>query len=283
MSTGTSTRPYEQDGTGGYATDDAPFAVMSSESSSSSEINWAVTSFLILWSLGLVLLGTVLALVWQDKKRLRANTNASGAAVVQEPAEDVEASSKNNHDEQAAVLLVSLSPGSRLSLAIAMFAAVTAFCVSIVPHTSCEYLELSENDRDGELISLGLWKVAYAYNRTNEDFGGENKCYSNFRTTDFQVDTALTVARVAAILSSTIGGICMLVLLYSNLAYSSSKLLSLRRLAWPLLVAAFFQGLTLSIHASDQCQASTSCNVDNGALAAITSTFYLFLCAVAIL
>jgi hypothetical protein len=49
-------------------------------------------------------------------------------------------------------------------------------------------------------------------------------------------------------------------------------------------VAAFFQGLTLIIHASDQCQVSTtSCEVDNGALSAITSTFYWFLCAVAVL
>jgi hypothetical protein len=74
----------------------------------------------------------------------------------------------------------------------------------------------------------------------------------------------------------------MLVLLYT--VASLGKLDGQRRfLVGPLLVATLFQGLTLLIHASNQCQASTSCHVDNGALSAMASTFYWFLCAVAIL
>jgi hypothetical protein len=260
---------------------DTPQAVRSESTSSSSEIAWGTISFLILWCLGLLLLGTVLALGWQNNKRLRATSTNASAAVQEEP--DVEAS-KNNHQEQTDDFVVASSyhdrGPSRLSLAIPMFAAVTAFCVSILSHTSCEYLLLLEQD-NAELLSLGLWKVAYAYDDSRAaGLGGQDQCYSNFRSADFQVDTALTVARVAAVLASTIGGICMLVLLYYNII-ASAKLGSLGRLAWPLLAAAFFQGLTLSIHASDQCLASASCSLEYGALSAITSTFYWFLCAVA--
>lgn len=277
-------------------------AVMSMDSSSSSGINWAMISVLILWALGLVLLGIVLARVRQETRRRRdaTSTNASTAAAMQEP--DVEASNKINdqHEQQqqqqqeqadAVAVLVSSSSATRSSsssrrssLAIPLFSAVTAFCISIVPHTSCDYLELSEDDSNGDLLSLGLWNVAYVNGKAPDLGGGEHECYSNFRTAEFQVDTALTVARVAAILASTIGGICMLVLLYSTIVSSSSggsKQLGRRRFVWPLLVAAFCQGLTLSIHASHQCQDSASCNVDTGAIMAITSTFYWFLCAVA--
>jgi hypothetical protein len=261
-----STPSGEIPGAGASSTGASTFATqVVSESDSHAEINWATISFMFLWCLGMVLLGAVLALAWQDKRRLRA-ANAS----VQE--QDIEASNKNNNEQEQAD--VSSFSGSCLSLVIPMFAALTAFCSSIVPHLSCEYLGLSE-ENDRELISLGLWKVVYS------GYGGEGICLSNFRTTSFQVDAALTIARVAAILASTIGGICMLVLLYT--VASSGKLDGQRRLVGPLLVATFFQGLTLSIHASDQCQASTSCYVDNGALSAMTSTFYWFLCAVAIL
>jgi hypothetical protein len=241
-----------------------------SESNSYSEINWAAISVKFLWCLGMVLLGAVLALAWQDKRRLRA-ANASSQE------QDIEASNMNNNEQEQAD--VSSFTGACLYLAIPMFTALTAFYSSIVPHMSCEYLGLSEED-DHELISLGLWKVVYSYDNIS-GFSGEGICLSNFRTASFQVDAALTIARVAAILASTIGGICMLVLL--NTVASSGKLDGQRRLVEPLLVATFFQGLTLSIHASDQCQASTSCYVDNGALSAMTSTFYWFLCAVAIL
>jgi hypothetical protein len=261
-------------GTGTGGDDAIDLAGFGESNSASSEIAWGFISILILWGLGLVLLGIVFAIACQDKKkRLVLATNTAQ----QDPADDVEASkSNNNHEQQQQT-----PTKTRLSLIVSVFAAVTAFSASIVPHASCNYFDVYSDNYDTEFSSLGLWKVKYAPGRE------EDKCYSNFRTADFQVDMALTVARAAAILATTIGGISMLVLLYYTLVASSSTKLSGglgRYLALTLLVAAFFQGLTLIIHASDQCQVSTtSCEVDNGALSAITSTFYWFLCAVAVL
>jgi hypothetical protein len=66
-----------------------------SESNSYSEINWAAISVKFLWCLGMVLLGAVLALAWQDKRRLRA-ANASAQE------QDIEASNKNNNEQEQA-------------------------------------------------------------------------------------------------------------------------------------------------------------------------------------
>jgi hypothetical protein len=56
----------------------------------------------------------------------------------------------------------------------------------------------------------------------------------------------------------------------------------MRRLTGPFLMAAFVQGLTLFIHATDQCVASPSCYPDFGSISCITAFLFWVLSALGV-
>jgi ABC-type Fe3+ transport system permease subunit len=227
-------------------------------------VDWTRIVLLILWLLGLTILLALLLIVILEHRRRPPVTNTTTAH------DDVE-----NQDKEQ----ISGPPRHswyRNAIVIPILAAAIAFSLSVVPHTSCEFLSLDLSDGN-ELLSIGLWSVAYD---TNGDFGGQGICYSSYRTGEFPVDTALRVARVSAILACIVGGIALLVLLHYIL---SGRTCLIRRLTGPFWMAAFVQGLTLVIHLTDQCMANpSSCEPDRGFAFCITAIFFWVLSALGV-
>ena len=163
---------------------------------------------------------------------------------------------------------------SRGSL-IPFLAGTIAFILSIVPHMTCQFLDVSENS---ELLSFGMWSVSYE--SRNDDFGGDGKCYANYPL-DFEVNPAFLVARAAAIISTVIGGISMIALIH-YCRMKEHKTESLRGLTAPLFIVTFFQVLTLSAFGTAECT-DESCGFLFGSVAALFGAFYWLLCAGSIL
>ena len=164
---------------------------------------------------------------------------------------------------------------SRASLISGLLAGTIAFILSIVPHMTCQFLDVSENS---ELLSFGMWSVSYE--SRNDDFGGDGKCYANYPL-DFEVNPAFLVARAAAIISTVIGGISMIALIH-YCRMKEHKTESLRGLTAPLFIVTFFQVLTLSAFGTAECT-DESCGFLFGSVAALFGAFYWLLCAGSIL
>jgi hypothetical protein len=250
-----------------------PTATNGGDNDSASDIDWEGIAFFLLGILGLFLLFTLI-FVWR-----RAPKNRGTA----DHADDVEARRENDpqlaHDSESTAGCL---PNGIASL-LPFCAAVIATCLSIVPHTSCDFMDLYE---DGTIESIGLWRNAYERDGS-DDFGGENQCYSHFRNfpeqlDKFDVDPALKVARAFAILASTLGGLCMLVLLFTCVS-SRLGVSAVRCMAVPLLLTAIFQALTLSALGTDYCESSNSCELGMGFTFSIEATFYWMLCAFGVL
>jgi hypothetical protein len=232
---------------------------------------WRVICFSILWALGLaLLLALLLIFIQEHRRRPVTNTTTATATATATATDDVENQDKDQDSGPHQQSGPPQHPWYRNAVVIPTLTAAIAFSLSVVPHTSCEFMQLSYGR---ELISIGLWSVAYD---KNGDFGGEGICYSNFRTDTFSVDSALTVARVSAILACIVGGIALLVLLYCVLSGHTSLV---RRLTGPFLMAAFVQGLTLVVHTTDQCMASPECYADYGSISCITALCFWLLSA----
>jgi hypothetical protein len=238
----------------------------------------------VLWLVVLLLAVAVVFIFLQNKRRRRV-TKPNGNAGPKEQ-EDMEAhqqtTTTTNDDETLNSSSRSFSYGA--ATVIPVFSAITAFGLSVYPHASCEFVGLSEDDSGG-LLSIGLWSVAYPYNRAS-DFGGEGNCYSSFPL-NFDPDAALTLARVSAIAATVVGGACMLILLYFSVVaeQQASRLRSSLMVQWlavSFCVAALFQGLSLSALGTDYCTASTSCTVDFGAVSTMTALLYWLVAAMGV-
>lgn len=251
-----------------YGSDASGTSVQSSsESNTDSYTDWSTIAFTILWAIALTLTIAHIYIIWQDKKKRRVTRSA------QEGDEDVEVQQKSNeyNNEER------ISFG--FAIVIPAFLAATAFVLSIFSHTSCKFIDFSENAET--FLSVGLWKVAYI---RNGDFGGHDQCYNNFRQSDvvpFQVEPGLVVARVAGVFASLVGGICMLLLLSSAVS-PKLDVSATRRLSLPLLLTAVSQLFTFCIYSVDQCSSSDSCRMDRGAIASMTAIVYWVICALGV-
>jgi hypothetical protein len=259
--------------TGGAVPDntDQPTPTNDGDNNSASDVSYEAIAFFLLGIVWLLLLFTVIFTGWRVPKK-RGTTDA---------AEDVEARMENGQEAQAENNTGCLPYG--IASLLPLCAAVIATCLSIVPHTSCRFMDLYE---DGTIESIGLWRNAYERDGT-DDFGGEDRCYSHFRNLPeqldkFDVDPSIKVARAFAILASTFGGFCMLVLLFTSVS-SQLRVSVVRCFAVPLLMTSIFQALTLSALGTDYCESSNSCELGWGFTFSIEATFYWMLCAFGVL
>mmetsp|Transcript_29068 Transcript_29068/g.44651 ORF Transcript_29068/g.44651 Transcript_29068/m.44651 type:complete len:242 (-) Transcript_29068:193-918(-) len=156
-----------------------------------------------------------------------------------------------------------------LSSLITTCCALIGLSLSIVLHTSCKFFDLPDGTNN-TYLSIGIWSNAHVYNGSLNDFGGTDKCYRNHH----DIDTPLTVSRIAAVSATVLGGIFAIMLIYNV----SLDWISMRRLStWLGLVLICLQGLTLVLYDTEQCM-TNDCEFGNGALCAITATLYWCLC-----
>ena len=258
---------------------------------SSSHTAWLTITFMLLGILVLVFC-SILLFVYLRKKRLPLVMVRSSTMV---PA--VSTTSKGEGEELGAepivdVMLAHEDITVRIhkfwAFIIMAISAIVALSLSIVTHTSCEYMEVDTEYGSG-FLSLGLWSVALTYDGSTGS-GGDGTCYSNVvwdvegrDDLDFEVNAALQIARVAGIIATTFGGIFFVSMITSH-AFSStlSKQLFRPWLSVILLLVAFCQGLTLSLGASQPCHNET-CFIDVGAVSACTAGLHWLVCAFAVL
>eukprot|EP00522_Entomoneis_paludosa_P001884 CAMPEP_0172469360 /NCGR_PEP_ID=MMETSP1065-20121228/63567_1 /TAXON_ID=265537 /ORGANISM="Amphiprora paludosa, Strain CCMP125" /LENGTH=324 /DNA_ID=CAMNT_0013227019 /DNA_START=72 /DNA_END=1042 /DNA_ORIENTATION=- len=183
---------------------------------------------------------------------------------------------------------------------VALLACFMAWSLSIVTHTTCAFLSVDEDSfsYDDETWkqyeTVGLWKVALPRNFDGQGFEN-NQCLSNFRNTvsvrvwddnnnnDDYTETSVTImepspalitARVGGIVSSTVGGIVMVILFLSCLVPRWVRLVNTKLTTNLLVVAMMGQCLTLVLLAlPETCDSNTdSCHWDRGALMAATAS-----------
>jgi hypothetical protein len=241
----------------------------------------------VLWLVVLLLAVAVTFIFLQNKRRRRATKpNGNGGPTEQEDMEAHQQTTTTNDDEALNSSRRIFSYGA--ATAIPVFSAITAFGLSVYPHTSCEFVGFSGYEHDsGGLSSIGLWSVAYR-GTSSSDFGGEGNCYSSFPL-NFDPDAALTLARVSAIAATVVGGACMLILLYFSVVteQQTSRLRSSLMVQWlavSFCVAAFFQGLSLSVLGTDSCNTASGfyCTVDFGAVSTMTALLYWLVAAMGV-
>jgi len=229
--------------------------------SSSSGVNWWNIVFQILTLLGLLLV--VLAIVFAVKNR-RQQTSSAQTAGDDDPEVQAEIDPPSSF---------SLFPYGAVTL-IPGFAATVAFSMSVLAHTSCEFLSFYD-DRLGEpeLDSLGIWYIAYVYNSDTRTYW-DRTCVSY--PDDIVIDASMMTARVTAILASTLGGFSMLIYLFSAASGSCGRPI-LRWVALPVLITAVFQMMTMLLVGTERAQGDTSLN--NGGAASLTAVGYWLIAA----
>ena len=174
---------------------------------------------------------------------------------------------------------------SRIIVLLPTLAAFIAFVLSIVPHTSCNFVRVNpwSSYDDHPFYSMGLWRAEFIYNSTAR-FGGEDECYS-YRAYEeevldgdnYEMSTAIRMARASSILAILLGGMSLLVLLYAAFDHAQQIRWHLRKLCLPLFMATIFQALTFNFLLTNECQEGAYCNIHDGGLAAVTATMYWFL------
>lgn len=184
-----------------------------SSSTSSAEFNWRVTAFMLLWLLfmGLVLFVLLFSYCKNGKKQQNDSTPSVTAApatavalpkdnesnveggninvVVAEEIVDVQLRTDNSSTNDS-----SSGKNSRKSIIylIMVFSFLVALPLSIVVHTTCEYVGV---DEDPDFLSLGLWTAVLTYNSlTNK--GGEGVCYSyHHASTNSEKKTRIVISK----------------------------------------------------------------------------------------
>mmetsp|Transcript_1046 Transcript_1046/g.2079 ORF Transcript_1046/g.2079 Transcript_1046/m.2079 type:complete len:297 (-) Transcript_1046:64-954(-) len=264
--------------------------------SSDSKIAWCTIIFMLLGVLFIVFCGILLVLCLQKRRRPQevattttAITEAAAMTTTTSKGEDPEARAGSIVDVHLANEDASASNDNFWAFMIMAVSAMAALSLSIVTHTSCEYMDV-DNEYDSDFSSIGLWSVALTYDGSTGT-GGDDTCYSNVvrnvdgrdEFEDFDVNTALQIARVAGIIATTLGGIFFVSMIMSVI-FSSTLAKQLFRpwLSVLLLLVAFCQALTLSLAASQPCDADT-CFIDLGAISACTAGLHWLVCAFAVL
>ncbi|KAG7338019.1 hypothetical protein IV203_022483 [Nitzschia inconspicua] len=143
------------------------------------------------------------------------------------------------------------------------------------------------------VVSYGLWKA-----NMPRLFGDsyDDTCYSTFRVPYFDVRAPLVVARVAAVIATSLGGVWFLVTVKISVkrytaindnaeqeedGRSTKKLFI--RFAFVLALTAITQILPLVFMVADLCPlASNSCDLGYGAVSIITAAAYWLLAAIAV-
>eukprot|EP00977_Amphora_coffeiformis_P010624 scaffold2501_cov174-Amphora_coffeaeformis.AAC.20 len=188
--------------------------------SSDSKIAWCTIIFMLLGVLFIVFCGILLVLCLQKRRRPQevattttAITEAAAMTTTTSKGEDPEARAGSIVDVHLANEDASASNDNFWAFMIMAVSAMAALSLSIVTHTSCEYMDV-DNEYDSDFSSIGLWSVALTYDGSTGT-GGDDTCYSNVvrnvdgrdEFEDFDVNTALQIARVAGIIATTLGGI----------------------------------------------------------------------------
>lgn len=236
--------------------------------------------FTIIWAILLVLIGALVTLLSLRKRRTGQHELPSMANEVQEEA--VLKEQKMEAFTKLAILNI-LITGAAMGLALSIFAIL-----------SCDFLHLSETltvdwirTENGDVISvefysLGLWAFGLESDPGIMSDGNSDSCFeiANFIPLGWQFN----LARASAVIASLLGGLTLLILLVG--CASNSRRSIFRFLAWPLLLATFFQSLTLVMFQTHYCTSildDRNCSVSVGGLAAITASLYWLFCAVAAL
>jgi len=174
----------------------------------------------------------------------------------------------------------------RVSLIILYLGSAIALSLSIVSILSCNFLDLDENiifknllsngkiiDRV-EVYSLGLWGVGLSSGPEYLNGQQNEGCFNTSAL--FSLDWQFELSRASAVISSFVGGLCLVTLI--ALGFANAKFRGLiRYLVWPFLAATIFEFLTLSLLGSPYCD--YICEISFGAPIAITSALYWLFCA----
>ncbi|KAG7370641.1 hypothetical protein IV203_019211 [Nitzschia inconspicua] len=94
-------------------------------------------------------------------------------------------------------------------LLVVTLATLIAFSLSVAVHTSCSILDPIDDDIN-DVASYGLWK-AKMLRLFGDSHDDDTCCYSTFRVPYFDAQAPLVVARVAAVIATSLGGVWFLV------------------------------------------------------------------------
>lgn len=243
---------------------------------SQSETSWQTILFFFFWLAFLCLLGAIVFIITHD--RMKRETENEEAATSEDPEQPSPPRMPKRRGSRWSCDAPS-SPTSKLGLGLTSLCAAVGLAFSIVPHVTCNYLDL-EDDQTG-ILKAGIWSVAHQYD-SSSGTGGDNVCYSTVNVDWFDVDDNLRLARVSAVVATSLGGLSFLVLLSSVSVCQKTMKFLLRCLWLPLVLAFAFQLATLLIQESFPCNGSDSCSIEWGGYSAITAAAYWLLAAFAI-
>jgi len=237
--------------------------------------NWPLIIILCFWFFGLILLANLVYVVIRSHRK-------RGIVDTAKNEEDVEEQENKDRTERNPSL-----PTSKNAIAIPLLAAVTAFCLSVWMHVSCEFLDVG--DTTSSLLTIGIWESKYRY-LSNIYVGGDDTCYSNFpgssdyddfpdvRLSLIPIDGALVTSMIGAVIASVFGGIALVILVYFCLS-STFPISRVRLVAFLLWIVTLAQALTLAVLATRECKDRTECYVGFGAVASCTAIFFWLLSA----
>lgn len=221
---------------------------------------------------GLLIIATIFLSVWQAKQG--TTTSAIGTAGENHTPEASIESDGGKHlrqeQQQNTVILVEDNHSRRIiHLILPTLSALIALCFSFVPLASCKYIGI--DSQDYSILSFGLW---FAYGPV--DSSGYKTCFSIVNNVKFDVDMAMTAARLFSVLSTTLGALAFLCLVY----FLVNQHQRLRRgrmmpsaIALLFVLAVIFEVATLVVKRTHFCD-EASCSLEVAAYAAITASIY---------